>query len=310
MIDTKLLFYKGNLEITTKVGCYNMCEYCPQLLLINKYKEVKNKKIEKNDRFMSFENFKKFVDTIPTTIAMHFTGYVEPFDNPECEKFILHVANKGHKVSVNTTLEGMSIEQYEKIKNINYKDFQIHLPSKKYFENIGVKVPRKKDKNGVLELKDKWVKLLKHICRNQPNVLKLHSHGGCNENAVQIIQELISEGALTSKNNISIEKSRENSRSQNKGKNSRETRVKIPPEYNIRGKCVRVYQSVLLPDGKLALCCQDYGLEHIVGDLSKQSWEDFRSSSDFLKLVEEGADLCDYCDRAVPTNTYTETIKV
>ena len=40
MINSKILNFKGSLEVTTKVGCYNMCEYCPQLLLINKYKDI------------------------------------------------------------------------------------------------------------------------------------------------------------------------------------------------------------------------------------------------------------------------------
>ena len=74
------------------------------------------------------------------------------------------------------------------------------------------------------------------------------------------------------------------------------TKEKVPPHINIRGKCSRVYQPVLIPDGRLALCCTDYGLDHVIGDLSKQTWHEYRNSLAFKSLISDGADLCDYCD--------------
>ena len=49
------------LEITTKIGCRNMCEYCPQTKLIKRYQE-RNLKFQqsgglKKDRMMSFDTF-------------------------------------------------------------------------------------------------------------------------------------------------------------------------------------------------------------------------------------------------------------
>ena len=101
MLPDHELIHKGNLEITTKIGCSNMCEYCPQVLLINKYK-IGKLRVQKDDRFMSVDNFKKFISTIPSDIDFHFTGYVEPFDNPDCDEFLLIAHEKGHKIQINT----------------------------------------------------------------------------------------------------------------------------------------------------------------------------------------------------------------
>jgi len=298
---------EGNLEITTKIGCSNMCEYCPQLLLIKKYKEKKGKEVSnlKSFKFLTLENFKKFIKTIPREIDFHFTGYVEPFDNPECHNLLIESQRQGHILSMNTTLEGLTIEKYKKIKNLHYKDFRIHMPSATYFEYIGVKIPVKKRDSGQKELKQSWLDTLEYIIKNPPNIINFHSHGGCHEQALDLVEKMVNEG-FVSREKLDVLKlpSRENSRSQNKEKSGNVKRAKIPEKYNIRGKCHRIFQSVLLPDGRLALCCQDYGLEHVVGNLSKQTWQEFRSSNSFKELINSGANLCDYCDRGVPKNTY------
>ena len=38
------------LEITTKIGCINMCEYCPQTKLVRRY--LKNAHILKNNKHL------------------------------------------------------------------------------------------------------------------------------------------------------------------------------------------------------------------------------------------------------------------
>ena len=58
-----------------------------------------------------------------------------------------------------------------------------------------------------------------------------------------------------------------------------EKKGKVPDEINIRGNCSRVYQNVLLPDGSLSLCCQDYGLDEIMGNLLENTWEEYQGQS-------------------------------
>lgn len=307
--DDHDLIHKGVLEITPKIGCSNMCEYCPQVLLINRYKNIRKNKVTKDERFMSVDNFKNYISTIPQSIDFHFTGYVEPFDNPDCDKLILISDEKGHRVHINTTLEGLTKEKYDNIKNINFKGFRIHLPSSSYDELIGIKIPKVKRPSGQFELRDDWVDMLKYVVRNQSNKLKLHAHGGCNEHALEVLKELEEEGSL-SKENMGPLFGTTSTRSQNKDSVVIDKKVKIPPQYNIRGKCKRVFQSVLLPDGRLGLCCQDYGLEHVVGNLSTQTWAEYRTSDYFKKIAIEGEDLCDYCDIGYTQNTYENIEKI
>jgi len=287
---------KGNLEITTKIGCSNMCEYCPQTLLIKEYGKNKQKKI-KSDQMMTVENYKKYISTIPAVIDFHFTGYVEPFDNPECDEFLLLADKKGHKVQINTTLEGVTKEKFDRIKNIPYKQFLIHLPSATYEERIGIISPNVRISSGQPGLRKEWLELLEYVVLSMPVNFKVHAHGGIHPQALEVLERL-----QLPKKNYNSQQIRTSTRSQNKAPNNLVIkRQKIPPQFNIRGKCSRVYQSVLMPDGRLGLCCQDYGLEHIIGDLSKQTWQEYRNSMDFKLLAKNGADLCDYCDMGYHT---------
>ena len=90
------------LEVTTKIGCSNVCEYCPQTKLIKNYtnnlhnavmkkhfndeNDIKvieslllHKYLEKDKNrttMMSLDTFKKCLSSIPPQVDIHFTGYV------------------------------------------------------------------------------------------------------------------------------------------------------------------------------------------------------------------------------------------
>ncbi len=127
---------KSNLEITTVIGCKNMCSYCPQEKLLNAYKD--------DVRVMSFETFKKCVDKVPIDSEIHFTGMAEPFLNPDCVKMIEYAFRKGHEIFLSTTLVGL--KDIPLLEKITFKTFLVHLPS----EDSNIKV----DENYLKTLKD------------------------------------------------------------------------------------------------------------------------------------------------------------
>ncbi len=270
-----------------------MCEYCPQTLLINQYKE----KIGKKEFHLTMDTFKKCLSTVPTTEDMHFTGYSEPLDNPEAIDLILHAYNKGHKVLLNTTLVGPSatMENIDKIKHIPFKMFNVHAPSKTFKEKIGVKTPPDYLPTGQRVLDQKWIELLEYTF----SVIKginMHCHGGLHPTVAQMLPP---EMAYAFTHGIT------------RGVNTRAqsfelVKTKVPPEQNIRGKCNRVRQPVLIPDGSLALCCQDYGLNHINGNLLEQTWDEFQNSTKYQEILKNGANLCDYCVRGGPSEDAEE----
>jgi hypothetical protein len=74
------------------------------------------------------------------------------------------------------------------------------------------------------------------------------------------------------------------------------------------GDCLN--HNVLLPNGDVVLCCMDYGLQHILGNLLLTDYESLFSSEAF-KRIQQGLDddsrdvLCRYCDNASTLEDYT-----
>ena len=42
--------------------------------------------------------------------------------------------------------------------------------------------------------------------------------------------------------------------------------------------------NVLLPDGTVVLCCNDFGMRHVLGNLLKNSYEDIIKSNELLQV--------------------------
>ena len=154
---------------------------------------------------------------------------------------------------------------------------------------IGAKVPVKyykaDDGKDYTELTDDYYETLNHVLNNPlPYWTKFHCHGDLHpllkdmERYVEIDVRNINSRAI----NILLEK-----------------KDKVPDEINIRGKCPRAYQNVLLPDGSLGLCCQDYGLDDIMGNLVDNTWDEFVNSERVQDVRTNGADLCDYCEECI-----------
>ena len=280
---------KPAIEVTTKIGCSNVCEYCPQSTLIKRYRERIG---HDKDTMMSLETFEKCISTMPTDIGLNFTGYVEPYLNPDCTDMIIHAFDKGHELLLNTTLMGMKIADWDKLRNhgvVFQHGVHVHLPSASYFEMIGAKVPTKyytaDDGKQYLELDDDYYETLNHVVNFPlPRWTKYHCHGDLHPllKDLERYEEIDVRNINSRAMNILLEK-----------------KEKVPDEINIRGKCPRAYQNVLLPDGSLGLCCQDYGLDDIMGNLVDNTWDEFVNSERVQDVRTNGADLCDYCEEGI-----------
>ena len=157
---------------------------------------------------------------------------------------------------------------------------------------IGVKKPTEwfeLDGKKYKRISDEYFEMVRHMLMNPSKNIHgvephWHCHGDMHPQLVQLQQHV----------NVGIRDI--NSRAMNL---LLEKKEKVPEKNNIRGKCPRVTQNVLLPSGHLSLCCQDYGLDEIMGNLSEQTWSEYMNSDHAQEVFKNGADMCDYCEENV-----------
>lgn len=278
----------GSIEVTTNIGCKIQCEACPQHLLIKNYK----KKIEnisvpnaiKNAQMMRLDDFKNFLKSVPEKVRIDFSGYSEPFLNPDCIEMIDHANAKGHQISLFTTLVGLDQSGIDKLNFINFHWVCHHIPEKEKT----TKVPHDEDHFNLFKYSlDKLnSKKITFSCHGTPldnyyNEIKQRGFrlffGDLYDRA----------GNISRVGSVDLQK------------------YNKPGRKSCRACGNGLNQNVLLPDGKVTLCCQDYGMKHVVGHLGKSSYKEFLNSNELnniKKRMKNGGDadlLCNTCERAV-----------
>ena len=221
---------------------------------------------------MGFNVFKKCVDKIPLDVEIIFGGMSEPFLNPDCTKMILYAHTAGHKISVDTTLDGMGLSDIDLLEQVPFNGyFAVHLPSGEGYEKIQV------DEN--------YIKLLNKISKSKIEVL-YHYYGETVHPKVKLLNINTRRITLcTRAGNVKIK---------NKPLPKRQRGVIA---------CIGdLHHNVLLPNGDVLLCVMDYGMNHLLGNLLTSGYESLFRSEEYLKvkkgLKDESFDvLCRYCDQ-------------
>jgi hypothetical protein len=259
-------------EITTNIlthGCVNNCVFCPQRTLISNYT---------GNRLLTLEEFKKVADKIPIEIGIIFAGFSEPWLNPECTDMVLYAHSIGHKVSIFTTGVGMTTTDVDRLKNIPFasgpnRGFTLHIPDKEGYANH----PTTK----------KYIDLLEYIRESNIAHLRVMSMGTVPDNLrhifpyVQIAQMFSRAGNLKKEETLKPRLI--------------ELRDKYLSTDNGEGdiSCASpegTHHMVMLPNGDVAICCQDYDLKHIIGNIFTQEYKDIVPNKD------TPFDLCRYCE--------------
>lgn len=250
------------LEISTTVGCGMSCSYCPQATIAKAYS---------GPRLMSFEIFAAALANCPAGITVSFAGYAEPYLNRECSAMIAHAAAGGHPVLVYTTGVGMNDADVELLIRIQPQILMLHLPDNDNDMKVGGAV----NAEYLLRMRrlSQHVESFQAVCYGNMHHLLiefsrylkgygLHSRAG---NVVQLAQVPKMSGPL---------------------------KCRVAPGLD---------ENVLLPDGRLALCCQDWNLRHMIGDLTKQTRNEIHGGSamaEVKRLMHDGGALCQTCEFA------------
>ena len=275
------------IEITTMIGCPLMCNICPQDKLIKTYKD---------NKYLKIEDLQTILSKIPKYVRIDFSGMSEPWANNQCTDMFEYVLKCGYDVGIYTTLVGMNNSDTDRfVELINKYNSQIkvlciHLPDKhgnmrgwKYTEDYKYSILK------VIELQK--FEFFQAMTMNK--ISEVHDE----------IKELNIK--LVNWNNNWLGHTRANSltvNSQNKDIIYLHTDHKNPvscastPFYD---------HNVLLPNGDVVLCCMDYSLKHIIGNLLKDDYESLYLSNEIIKIMKENrktthskCSICKSCDNA------------
>lgn len=269
-------YFTPVLEITPLAGCAVNCKYCPQKPFLDSYYKRTPK------REMSFEEFKVCIDKTPDNLNIDFSGFVEPFLAEDTTKMIRYCQEKRRKIRLFTTLRGLTLEKYKEIEDIDFDMIVLHLPDKMKYASIPVT--------------DEYLKLLdlfasKEKSDGMPYVDLANCQAEPDERAVKIINNRfpISWNLIDRAGNVNSDENLESIHGQ-KG-------------CLFCGRAAGINHNVLLPNGDIVLCCMDFGMRHVLGNLLKNNYEDVMHGEQLrnikFAMKHEGDCLCRECTSAL-----------
>lgn len=280
-IEKKSKRYDGTptMEITTRIGCSVNCKFCPQNNLIRKYYESNKNRVSN----MSLEIFEICLKKLPSNARVCFCGMSEPFLNPECKDMIKMAHRFGHIVELYTTFVGADKKIVDEIIDIPFGYVTLHvadryeyakIPTTEEYYNLIEFVINYKRKDG-----DPFINMcnaqaepdekVAQICNGKYEILTaLHDRAG-NLNDENLLNKTTPNGKLTC---------------------------------SLCGSMLN--HNNLLPDGTVLLCDFDYGMQHVLGNLLEQTYEEILSGTEWKRvhkgmLGDVGQDiLCRKCSCA------------
>jgi radical SAM protein with 4Fe4S-binding SPASM domain len=273
--DEKSYADRPVIEVTTRIGCNVQCRYCPQELLQRTYYKCSSRQTQ-----MSFNMFKQSVDKLPNDAVVIFAGFAESFLNPESVKMMQYADEKRFTVCLFSTFVGCTLEMFQSISKIPFARVLLHVPDIDGYANIPIT--------------DEYLSLLDTIMNaKKVNGMPFVDNANCQSTPHPKVLKYL-------KGKVSIA-SELCDRAGNLDKDDR-----LSSSKGIKGNiyCTQSYnlsRNILLPDGSLALCCMDYGLKHIIGNLLQNSYQEIMSSNEMNRIRQAMSDdtkenlLCRQC---------------
>lgn len=265
------------MELTTMIGCPLMCTFCPQDNLRTEYGS--------GTKYMSQLDLTTMLVKLPKNTRIDFSGMSEPWANPECTSMLEEVLYMGFDVAIYTTLYGMNdparVKKVLEDHKNQVKVFMLHLPD----ANSNMKG---------WKLTQEWMNALEMVMTLQHEIqigaMTMDGSGFVHPSLQHIIGRLPSWQGHTRADSLNVEQI------------GGQTNISITPRNDFALTCrsTPFYdRNVLLPDGSVVLCCMDYDLKHVIGNLLEQSYEEVMQGKplqDLIKINEtEGFDKCSIC---------------
>lgn len=245
--DNKL----DSIELTLAMGCPLNCHYCPQKLLLNRYFEND----QHRSHMMSFDTFKTILTRVKKGGSVCFSGMCEPFLNPECDDMILYAYQQGYRILLLTTLQGFHKGSIDKLKNIDFDSITLHIPDK--------------EGNSKFIITEEYLELLKLFHENF-HVSSYSCHGTIHP----VVEPYINKKIFLSNTMF------------DRAGNLEYDMQKYEPKGEIicmvgTNESSGSWTPEVLPDGTLTLCCMDYGMKHILGNIVTSELEEILDGKEY-----------------------------
>jgi len=275
----------ATLEITTIIGCELACTFCPQSTLTETYK---------GDKRLSLVNFKTLLNKVPKHVVIHFSGMSEAFLNQETPEMIIYTLEQGYKIALYTTLQGLSVQKLkylvEKLKKhiSQVEIICLHLPdadmNMRGWKDNSIYYEALKDFLTFKDIMPKWTFLAMTMSDND----KIHPKVSEYVQNIDFKFEPISRAGL----------------------------VHEAPKHSFALGCKSTLfydHNTLLPNGDVVLCCMDYGLKHILGNLNINEYYELFTLNTLnnlrilnMKPEYSGDSICKQCENICSADKYSK----
>lgn len=264
------------MELTTMIGCPLMCTFCPQDTLRTTYGN--------DTKYMQPMDLMTVLAKLPKNTRIDFSGMSEPWANPACTTMLEMVLYMGFKVAIYTTLYGMT--EPEKVKKVledhpaQVEVVMLHLPD------------ANKNMKG-WKYSDEWLHNLTVMSQlNLPcgvGAMTMDGSGLVAPELQGIIGRLAGWKGHTRADSLPVEQI-----------GNQDIHITPRHEFALTCRSTPFYdRNVLLPNGDVVLCCMDYSLKHIIGNLLKQSYSEIFAGEKLAELIRlneaDGFDKCSIC---------------
>lgn len=226
-------------------------------------------KVYTGPRLMELDTFARCLANCPADIPLSFAGYAEPYLNRRTSQMVAHAVAQGHRIQMYTTGAGMSLADVEALLAAQPYNVVLHLPD----GDGDMKLPVTAAYLNAVTALDKGYPGLKAVCYGSMHPL------------------------LTERFGDRLAGYRLQTRAGNVGKT---VRLRQHGPLHCRPDPF-LENNVLIPTGELIACCQDYGLQHVLGNLLTETWDAIHSGpqiTDMRRLMasENGDCLCRTCE--------------
>lgn len=258
------------IEVTLAMGCRLDCHYCPQKLLLSRYF------FDNINRpaLMKFDDFKRILDKVKRGGTICFSGMCEAFLNPECDEMILYAYENGFKINLLTTLTGFRKESFKKLERVKFDEVTLHVPDA--------------EGRSKFDITDEYLENLR-VFHEKFKVTNYSCHGSIHPAVKKYIDKECSFSNIMHDRAGNLDCT--------------------TGGYNPKGEIICMVGTIgsygnwtpeVLPDGTLLLCCMDYGMKHVLGNLLDMSVSEILKGIEYQKvqkgMQEGGVDiLCRKC---------------